>query len=73
MTHPDIFRDSPQAVASAWRMAAEVALAGVLHFPSASERQARHDYYAAQAARIEADQRCGNDPASEGVQQRMGE
>lgn len=48
----DIFRDDPRRVAEAYREAAQTALVDP-HYTMA-ERQARHDYYAAEAARMEA-------------------
>lgn len=46
----DIFRDDPSRVASAYREAAQAELVNPYFGPA--ERQRRHDYYAAEAARM---------------------
>lgn len=51
MTQTDIFDDDPKRQALAWRAAAESALADVQF--SEADRQRRHDYYAAEAERLE--------------------
>lgn len=52
MTNLDLFRDDPKRHAAAWRAAAEAALQDK-QFTEA-DRQRRHDYYAAEAERLEA-------------------
>ncbi len=48
----DIFRDDPRREAQAYREAAESALLNPFEDPG--RRQARHDHYTAEAARLEA-------------------
>jgi hypothetical protein len=47
----DIFRDSPHYQSQLWHVAAETALRDIQF--TAVERQRRHDYYLAEAVRIE--------------------
>lgn len=51
MSQLDIFKDSPQRAAAAFRRAAETEL----HNPhyTYAERQSRHDHYVAEAERLE--------------------
>ena len=50
---PDLFRNTPARLADVYRQAAATELVNP-HYTLA-ERQARHDYYAAEAARMERD------------------
>lgn len=47
----DVFRDDPKRLAKAWRTAAETALTDIQFSPD--ERQERHDYYMAEARKLD--------------------
>lgn len=47
----DVFRDDPKRLAQAWRVAADTALRDVQF--TDDERKTRHDYYLAEAQRLE--------------------
>lgn len=52
MKQLDVFRDDPGRMAKAWRAAAETALIDVQF--NDDDRKRRHDYYLAEAERLEA-------------------